>query len=243
MSLSDDEILTDLRTIRQTVVQDIPPAMNIGDDVGGYFSVMRLIFCYIDLFGYLYKGKDGSESAVNFIKDYMGFELKRYSEVPGLLYTIYRHGTVHIFKPKGFVINGHRYANIIGKDTDIIPKTDNMDFTFQKRFRYTHLEPKKIEPDNPRKDMAQNLEYWLPCSIPRLYQDFLNGIDHFINDVENDNALRKKVGKVVEIYRTPYEYIIITEKSKNVVKEINPDGKPIPRPFINNGELKKLNKF
>ncbi|MCK5560440.1 MAG: hypothetical protein KAJ51_07585, partial [Thermoplasmata archaeon] len=97
MSIKVKDILLTVRDLKYTMIQEIPPAMSPGTETGGHFSTIRLIFCYIDVFGFLYKGKNSSINSIEFIKDYMGHELNRYSEIPGLLYSIYRHGTVHIF--------------------------------------------------------------------------------------------------------------------------------------------------
>ena len=62
--------------------------------------LMLLVFTYIDLLGYLYKGYSKSIYAVEFIRKYLGRIDKRYVEVGGLLYYALRHGMVHLATPK-----------------------------------------------------------------------------------------------------------------------------------------------
>lgn len=68
------------------------------------FAFMTLFFCYVEFLGYLYSGgeKDRrlSKNAVDFLRIYFGEADPKYKKVGGLLYHIYRHGTVHELKPK-----------------------------------------------------------------------------------------------------------------------------------------------
>lgn len=237
MPLSAADIIKELSRIRGSIEQDVLPSMNQGEEAGGYFSSIRLIFCYIDVFGYFYCNKPGSKSAVSFISNFMGRDLVRYREIPGLIYSIYRHGTVHNFKPKGFIINGNRYANVVAKDTDIISGTDDLRFTFKRLFNdtpFTHLTPLKMKPINS--DARFNhIEYWWPCSTPRLYRDLLRGVDHFISDVKKDSTLCTQVGKALQVYLKPYEFYY--DRTNSCVYEKHPNGKKEERKYINVSEF------
>lgn len=65
----------------------------------GHFSVPREVFCCIDFLGYLRFGKNSTENAVAFIKEYFP---QRYKDCAELFYSIWRHGLVHEFIPKTY---------------------------------------------------------------------------------------------------------------------------------------------
>ncbi len=65
---------------------------------GGFFSIPLLVFCYVDFLGSLRFGLPaGSVKAIKFIKQYFPDRYRAYAE---LLYTMWRHGTVHEHSPK-----------------------------------------------------------------------------------------------------------------------------------------------
>ena len=61
--------------------------------------LMLLVFTYINLLGYYYKGSPEAVHAVEFIRVYLGKVDHRYTEVGGLLYYALRHGMVHLATP------------------------------------------------------------------------------------------------------------------------------------------------
>jgi len=67
----------------------------------GFFGVPRQVFCYIDYLGYVaYGGKNKNTiNAVNFIEEFFPGIYKDYA---GLLYSMWRHGTVHQYEPKSY---------------------------------------------------------------------------------------------------------------------------------------------
>lgn len=67
----------------------------ISDDL-----IMLSVFPYIDLLGYLYKGRSSSINAVEFMREYLGRVDNRYQEVSGLIYDALRHGYIHLATPK-----------------------------------------------------------------------------------------------------------------------------------------------
>lgn len=107
--------------IKRSIQNDVLPLVassSVPRD-GGLFAAPRLIFAYVDYLGYLYKGKSLSESAVAFLRDYWGRLDKRYSEVGGLLYHIYRHGTIHEYEPKIIQLNdGTRVVWLVWKNKE-----------------------------------------------------------------------------------------------------------------------------
>jgi len=88
------------------------PCLNLGKKDGGYFGVPRLVLAYVDHLGALYHGYDGTVDnrtgrrvftktayAKTFLVEIFGQVHKDYKGYGGLLYGIYRHGTVHLCEP------------------------------------------------------------------------------------------------------------------------------------------------
>ncbi len=65
-----------------------------------FFAVPLLVFSMTDYLGSLYKGFNSSENAVSFIREYFSRSNRAYENCAGILYFIYRHGTVHQRIPK-----------------------------------------------------------------------------------------------------------------------------------------------
>lgn len=64
----------------------------------GFFSIPREVFCYVDYLGGI-AGKGKTDGAIQYIKDYFP---SKYADFAELIYSIWRHGTVHEYKPKTF---------------------------------------------------------------------------------------------------------------------------------------------
>jgi hypothetical protein len=68
------------------------------------FDFMALFFCQVEFLGCLYSGERNNQAlaknAVKFIRQYLGRVNPRYKEIGGLLYHVYRHGSVHDLRPK-----------------------------------------------------------------------------------------------------------------------------------------------
>lgn len=90
---------------------------------GGIHSVPRQVFCFIDHVASIrYKHEPGKETdwAVKFIREYFGTLNQRYRDYGGLLYDIWRHGTVHEYDPQIVVIedSGERRLGWVVSDND-----------------------------------------------------------------------------------------------------------------------------
>jgi hypothetical protein len=166
---------------------------------GGYFAVTRQIFCMIDFLGAAYSGyplqerkldKNGQKistslKAIKFITDF--FEPKNIynHKVVTKLYSMYRHGLVHLYQPRILKLNtrkrlvwffyrGKRNVSSIKIGTD----------KGQKIFRnVTHLQ---ILTDTDNK----NYKY-LVISINCLYEDFEDAIKKYRNKLVNTKYLQK----------------------------------------------------
>jgi hypothetical protein len=229
MSTSDQEMLEWVNGLASSIESDIKPALCEGQSQGGYYSSIQLIFSSIDTWGALFCNKSNSNSAKLFIKEYFGKINNRYEEIPGLLYSIFRHGTIHTSQPKRFIIENKpgtsiRYGFLIGKDVDLIPNSDNMQFIWSIKDYgdnriYTHLQPKKVDSTHP---WATNIPGLLifPISLPRLYDDLRNAVFQYIHDLKSDPVLQQRAIEMVNKIKTPTIFKIenneVTENHPNI---------------------------
>jgi hypothetical protein len=231
-----------VRKIESSIDDDISPALHRGEARGGYFSCIRLIFCYSDVFGALLENEVSSKSAVKFIREYFGEVNPRYNDVAGILYSIFRHGTVHTFEPKRFIINNRRFGYVIGKDTDVIPNTDDYKFFYDKKEKgdghtYTHLVPQTPDPTWPAGMGFPGVQL-LPISLERLFRDLKEAVAFYLTDLQNDVKLQEKSFKMMNTIKKPYEFLA----ENNEVKEKHPlvrNGKE-KRKYIDITELSKF---
>ncbi len=69
-------------------------------DNHGHFSIPRQVFAYVDHLGYLAYGEPSSQSATRFMRDYFP---ERYGPIAELVYAMWRHGTIHQFRPFNYM--------------------------------------------------------------------------------------------------------------------------------------------
>ena len=91
-------------SLRQSIINDVRDVAHYHahprrKTEAGFFSVPREVFCYVDFLGHIAFGKDNTESAVAFIRSYFP---PVYHDCAVLIYSMWRHGTVHEYKPKAF---------------------------------------------------------------------------------------------------------------------------------------------
>lgn len=70
---------------------------------GGFLSISRQVFCYIDYLGALStNGENTSKNAVAYMEKYLVRANSQYAGKSDLMYNMWRHGTVHEYDPKIF---------------------------------------------------------------------------------------------------------------------------------------------
>ena len=116
------DLIKHLDGVKKSVQNDADPKR--WPRYAGYFALPRLIFCYVDYLGLLYVGKlsksrrlprkGTSWEAVKFIKKFLGRFDKRYRENAGLLYDMFRNGTVHLYQPKVLHLKKGKINYLIG---------------------------------------------------------------------------------------------------------------------------------
>ncbi len=134
--------------------------------------LMLLIFTYIDLMGYLYKGSSKSIYAVEFIREYLGKVDRRYSEVGGLLYDAIRHGMVHLSTPKRMKLQD-------GKILDFLFSRSGQREEYLKIVKYPEMQR-----TGARVDI-----YRLTLDLPLLYKDLISAINKYIEGVRREQVL------------------------------------------------------
>jgi len=153
----------------------------VGPDAYAWHSTMMLMFNHIDFLGHLYGGgslrRKETENAVKFIRNYLGQVDTRYGEVGGLLYFMVRHGLTHRSHPKRF-----RFQN--GKVLGFVFSTT--------RERSTHLMV-----------TSELGELRLKFSISLFYEDLLNAIELYCQDIGQTTSVRKDFEKAWRILGEP----------------------------------------
>jgi hypothetical protein len=214
--------INQLKEWEKGIDTDIIPAMNRGISQGGYHSTIRLIFCFIDVLGAMYSNDSKASSAIDFIKVYFGKINIRYAEIAGILYATFRHGSIHTYYSKRFLINGIPYRWLICKDTDLPDPTNKSVVLWKKEEDgdgqlYTHLITQSQNPshqyfnDNPKTMM-------LPISLEKFVEDLKLATSNYVIDLEKEQELQKKAIKMFEKMRTYTEFRI----ENGVVMEIHP---------------------
>ena len=80
------------------------------EDRGGFFSISRQVFSYIDYLGALAaSGKNSTANAVAYMEKYFSLVNPAYSGRCTIMYAMWRHGTVHEYDPKVFVSHAHGF--------------------------------------------------------------------------------------------------------------------------------------
>ncbi len=141
---------------------------------GGYFSIPRQVFCYIDYLGALLSGRNAKSTKreMDFIKTYFD---EKYKPIVHILINMWRHGTIHQYKPKTFMV-----ANQI----QLLWLSNN---SSKQCHRQEHL--KCYQVDGNREKII------IVINICQLVDDLKEAICKFIKRLENNGSEMKKVQK------------------------------------------------
>lgn len=163
--------------------------------------VLLLIFTYIDLLGYLFKGSIFSKNAVAFIREYIGRVDPRYKEIGGLLYHALRHGYVHLGTPKRIQLKDEKILDFsfgIGK------REDSFKFTKTLEFQMT----------GERSDI-----YRLFVNVPLLYKDLLSAMDMYAEEIRHNQELSDVFWEAFETRREPEKEKDIRVRYKSYLRD------------------------
>jgi hypothetical protein len=150
--------------------------------------LMLLVFTYINLLGYYYKGSWTTASAVEFIREYLGRVDQRYKEVGGLLYHALRHGMVHLATPKRIKLKDGRM----------------LDFYFQRSGQREDCLKITRYPEKSATGTKIYIDR-LSLDIPLLYRDLLSAIDEYTKDIKINHELSDVFTEAFIARRKPEE--------------------------------------
>lgn len=204
-----EEIRRGLNDLRRSAETDIAPIIQPRNSEGGYFGVPRSVFSYVDFLGALYCGYGGqirngvrqiatSRKAERFITEVMGEVDQNYRINGEVLYRIYRHGTVHAYRPNALRrADGRVIAWICYKGS----REDRVSDGNIVNIVATHCIPIRWTDTEDR----------VPVSINCLYEDLLASIEKYYTMIENEvgsnanSALQQNYSNVVDALMLPEE--------------------------------------
>ena len=169
----------------------------------GHFSTPRQVFCYIDYLGGIAFGGRSTKRAVRFLQEYFPKNYKNFAE---LLYSMWRHGTIHRYKPECFF---GKY-NGIGK-INIVWLSNN---STNKKNRKEHMKIYAME------GYRHNLH--LVVNTCQLVDDLLSSIDKLTKKMRMDARFKDECEERLSKMGTIQEYKKIENKNcrKAVEKQI-----------------------
>lgn len=112
MMKKQTSIFVHLTGITESIEADLmlPLRAHEQADRGGFFSITRQVFSYIDYLGALAgDGQNTTKSAVAYMEKYFSLANPAYTGTCCLLFFMWRHGTVHEYDPKVVVSHVHGF--------------------------------------------------------------------------------------------------------------------------------------
>lgn len=142
---------------------------------GGFFSVPRGVFCYVDFLGHIAFSKGTTESAVSFIREYFPSEYRDYA---ALIYSMWRHGTVHEYKPKTY------YAKFLNQSPTKISVAWVSNNDNKRKERSLHMQFLPMKGKRGKIHLCMN--------ILQLVDDLLTALANFVLALNSDRKLRSE---------------------------------------------------
>lgn len=139
--------------------------------IGGFHSVPREVFCYLDYISAIRYGENSTTNAIRFIEKYLGKKNVRYKHYGKLLYEMWRHGTVHEFDPKRLKHSSKKYS--VGWQTN----NDS-----GKEERACHLECFKV--------FGTSDTFLLNVNLFQLVDDFVGSVQALISELKQSKNKR-----------------------------------------------------
>lgn len=207
------ELLTFLETtIKESIVSDVVEIAKYHSahqkHNGGWFGIPRQIFCYIDFLGAIayrnIKGEDGASTrkATRFLNEYFQ---ENYSKFADMLIAMWRHGTVHNFKPYDFFVQTGRKKIYLKWSSN---RSD------EKHNRKVHLKTFKDED-------SENIIY-LAINICQLADDLLLALEKIVSKIKSKqsfyNGCQTRLNKSLESQNC-FKLAKIGAKKKEILKD------------------------
>lgn len=193
-----------LNDCRNSLKNDVFPviAKTIGVEEGGYFIIPREIFSYAGFLGLLYCGPENPPQfnprflsrtfmAERYITEVMGQVDNAYQEFGELIYSMYRHGTAHVYRPNMLesTVNNRKISFMCYKG----PRRGILERKEVGEIAVTHCNPVQIKAD----------EDWLPLSINVLYDDLIASIDLYEDMIKRNPNLLRNYSNAIEALSQP----------------------------------------
>jgi hypothetical protein len=156
---------------------------------GGHFSIPRQVFCYVDHLGHIAYGGNSTARAVRFIKEFFP---ARYRDFAELAHSMWRHGTVHQYKPICY------HASFCASSPKIIVVkwiSSNHD---RKKERNQNMLPFPMEGEGNVVCIVMNT-----C---QLADDLLIAVDEFITRLKRNSSWKRECGKRIEAICGVHDY-------------------------------------
>lgn len=167
---------------------------------GGYFVVTRQILCMVDFLGAVYSGyplkerqkdqKDNKEriattdKARKFIASFFEPKETYTDSAISNLYSIYRHGLVHLYQPRVLKYNSRRVLQwYFYRGKKRFYKTQTIDTPLGKKV-FNNVEHLQILKTSNKK------HYFFPIGIDCLYQDFVKAVRSYKDKLNNTKYLQ-----------------------------------------------------
>jgi hypothetical protein len=187
-----------LNDLRNSLENDVLPILDktAETEEGGYFVIPREIFSYTGFLGLLYCGPENPPNlrflsrtfmAERYITEIMGQVDNAYRNYGELIYSMYRHGTAHVYRPNMLQSTiDHRKISFMSYKG---PRSGILERKEVGELAVIHCNPVKISND----------EDWLPLSINVLYNDLTRSIDIYEEMIKNDPLLLENYSQAIDL--------------------------------------------
>ena len=143
----------------------------------GHFSIPRNVFCFVDHLGAIAFGGSSSLNAVKFIQTFFPPE---YHDFAALTYCMWRHGTVHEYKPKSY------YATVRGTEIEVRWLTSIHNRKAERSQNMLSFPMKR----------KKNILY-LVVNTCQLVDDLIDALDEFVKHFRKDPSWKQQCAKQI----------------------------------------------
>lgn len=172
----------------------------------GLFSLPGVLLIFCEHLAHLWFGNRGSRNTIDFMRQVMNKTNPNYEKFGGLLVEIYRHGPVHLRKPKVLQLEDRTLGWFVGATADQLWIQDH-----GSRRLYTHLHPEKC----PHCD-----RWWLPLSMRDLFDDLRKAVSYFQEALRADPDRLREFNKARKEITLPVPEAKIKEYAKKDLKNL-----------------------
>lgn len=190
------------KNVRDSIINDVKDiavyhSRHYRGKSAGFFSIPRQVFCYVDYLGCLAFGyESGTKAAIKFIHTYFPEKYQSFAE---LIYSMWRHGTVHEYEPKCL------FAGFPGEREMVVAVSwaaSNSNRAKERKKNMTFVREK-----------GSSRHLLLIVNICQLADDLLFSLDNFIKALKKDKKMRTVCENQLNEIGSIREYKTIQNKS------------------------------